>query len=138
MFTWKEIRSYIREHYRPTFESDTSLSLQCEYPEGGRQAVLVSLRNDRLDGAAVEIAAPVGDAQSLAPMDALAYNHSAPAGTLALVGKVFVLRHFVEVERATFAAIDRALSYVAGEAMRLRRSTQRAPVPAEVFWHLAT
>ncbi|HKA88505.1 MAG TPA: hypothetical protein VKE22_12620 [Haliangiales bacterium] len=136
--TWEEIRTHIRKRYKPITETPTSLSLECQFPNGGRQTVRVTFHGERIGGPALEVDGPVGDTHSLAPADALAYNHKAPTGSLALAGKVVVLRHMLSLKDATIDAIDQALTYVAGEAARLRRTSTRPPVPPELFAYLAS
>src|SRR5262249_18436416 len=125
-------------HYSPIAETEISLSLHCEFPEGGTQTLTVRLVSDRSGGAGIEISAPIGDTRNVALADALAYNQKAPTGALALNGKSVYLRHMLVIGEVSFESLDRALTYVASEAMRLRRSTAAKPVPPELFGYLAS
>jgi len=138
MLSWEEIRAYIRKHYRPISETETSLTLQCVFPDGARQSVLVTHITHRTGGPFIEVASAVGDTRSLAAADALAYNDRVSTGTLVLVGELICLRHLLAVQELRLGAVDHALSYVASEASRLRRFSRRPPVPPELFMYLAS
>src|SRR5262249_38245797 len=92
MLTWDEVRSYIREQYKPTQEADTWLNLRCEFPAAGFQTVSVALR-ETPGGLAVEFVAIVDDTARINVVDALTYNHNTYLGALVLHGKTFLLRH---------------------------------------------
>ena len=136
--TWDEIRRYVRKHYHPIAETETSLTLQCVFPDGARQTVLVSHLTHRSGGPFIEVASAVGDTRSLTAADALAYNDRVSTGTLVLVGELVCLRQLLKLEDFRLGDVDHALTYVAGEAARLRRVSRRPPVSPELFSYLAS
>ncbi len=138
MLTWEMVRAYIRRQFSPVQEAEGWLSLRCEFPNAGFQTVLASLREHRVGGAALELAAPVGDTDRIPATDALAYNQNAPLGALVLRGDSVLLRHVIALKDITTDAIDDALGYVASEAMRLRMRTAVAAVGPELFAYLAS
>jgi|SRR5215470_7836199 len=138
MLTWDEIRRYVRKHYHPIAETETALTLQCVFPDGAKQAVLVSHLTHRSGGPFIEVASAVGDTRSLAATDALAYNDRVSTGTLVLVGDLICLRQLLKLEDLRLGAIDHTLTYVASEAARLRRVTRRPPVSPDLFMYLAS
>ena len=138
MMTWDEVRAYIRDHYSPTQEAETWLSLRCEFPNAGFQTVVVALRDSKVGGPAFEVVALVGDTGRIGAVDALTYNHTAHLGALVLRGDSVLLRHVVPLKELTTAVVDEVLTYMASEATRLRMRTAIAPVPPELFSYMAS
>jgi len=136
MLTWDEVRSYIREQYKPTQEADTWLNLRCEFPDAGFQTLSVALR-ETPGGPAVEFVAIVDDTARINAFDALTYNHNTYLGALVLQGKTFLLRHVQRLKDLTNEALDEILIYIASEAVRLRLRTASPPVGPELFSYLA-
>lgn len=137
MLPWNEVRTYIRQRYKPTLEGETWMNLRCEFPNAGFQMIIVTLR-ERAGVQALEVAAPVGDTVRIAAADALTYNYTTHMGALVLRGDSVQLRHVVPLKDATTAIIDEVLTYMAAEATRLRMRTAAAPVPPELFSYLAS
>jgi hypothetical protein len=139
MLTWQEVRRHIRASYSPIQDNDASLVLHCEFDEGVLNVVVA--RGLQVEGAGeeIEITARVNDAGCIPVGDARAYNDGAPCGGLVLRGEAYVLRLVLALDDATTEALDEALRYVAGEAMRLRlRTAPIARVGPELFSYLAS
>lgn len=138
MPTWDEVQGYLRAKYRLSRDEPGWLGMEWQVDLDGPDGKPVSqrLKIERIvafDHPWLLLLAAVCSEDNVEARSALRYNALLPIGSLAVENGRCYLRAPLPLDDLTWAALDRAIEFMAREATKLRGRSKDSTTVAHVF-----